>query len=160
RIRRLRVGCCAGGWSASLWTSARAGGLCGARWTRGTVADRRAPSVYLRASRREPATVPPTTGCALRVNCADRSVSVFSHVSDFVLAASAISMTRLARFELRLLGGATLLAADGEPLAGRAVHRHRVALLAYLALSRPSGASREKLIGVLWPERDAAAARS
>src|SRR5688572_9410949 len=68
-------------------------------------------------------------------------------------------MTRFARFELRLLGGATLLDADGEPLGGRAVHRHRVALLAYLALARGTGVSREKLIGVLWPERDATAAR-
>src|SRR4051794_5997298 len=68
-------------------------------------------------------------------------------------------MSSLARFELRLLGGATLLSADGAPLAGRAAHRHRLALLALLAMARPNGMSREKLIGLLWPERDAAAAK-
>jgi TolB-like protein/DNA-binding SARP family transcriptional activator/Tfp pilus assembly protein PilF len=56
-------------------------------------------------------------------------------------------------FRLRVLGGAVVERADGTPLANRATQRHRVALLALLA-SAPSGLSRDKLIGVLWPESD------
>lgn len=65
----------------------------------------------------------------------------------------------MSTFDLRLLGGASLLAPDGSPVTGRAVHRHRLALLALLARSAPGGLSREKLVGLLWPERDDAAAR-
>ncbi len=60
--------------------------------------------------------------------------------------------------ELRLLGGASLLVA-GTPPKGRAVHRHRLALLARLALAAPAGVAREQLVALLWPERDVSAAR-
>lgn len=43
---------------------------------------------------------------------------------------------------------------DG-PLTGRAVHRHRLALLALLACARLRRMSRDKLIAYLWPETDA-----
>jgi len=54
---------------------------------------------------------------------------------------------------LKLFGG---VAVDGPagPLSGRAVQRHRLALLAILATgqARGRGSSREKLIAYLWPE--------
>jgi DNA-binding SARP family transcriptional activator len=61
---------------------------------------------------------------------------------------------------LRLLGGATLFAPDGQPLTGPAAQRHRLALLAILARSAPAGVQRDRLIGLLWPERDREAARN
>ena len=61
--------------------------------------------------------------------------------------------------ELRLLGGASLLSEEGGTPAGRARHRHRLALLARLAIAAPNGLTREKLLGLLWPERDEASAR-
>ena len=63
------------------------------------------------------------------------------------------------RFHLHLLGGATLLADDGSPIAGPAAQRHRLALLALLARAHPLGLRRDKLIGLLWPEREEPAAR-
>ncbi|MGH7680185.1 MAG: AfsR/SARP family transcriptional regulator [Gemmatimonadaceae bacterium] len=59
---------------------------------------------------------------------------------------------------LRLLGGAVIQAGD-TPLGGPAAHRHRLALLALLAVSsRPM--SRDKLVAYLWPERDTERARN
>ena len=55
---------------------------------------------------------------------------------------------------LRLFGGIAI-ELDGQPLAGRAVQRRRLGLLALLATSRARGAgaglSRDKLIALLWP---------
>lgn len=61
------------------------------------------------------------------------------------------------RLTLKLLGGASIEGPDG-PLAGRASQRHRLALLAVLAAA-PRGTSRDKVIALLWPERDALRAR-
>ena len=59
---------------------------------------------------------------------------------------------------LRLLGGAVIQTGDA-PLGGPAAHRHRLALLALLAVSgRPL--SRDKLVAYLWPERDTEPARN
>lgn len=59
---------------------------------------------------------------------------------------------------LKLLGGAVLQTGD-TPLGGPAAHRHRLALLALLALNgRPM--SRDKLVAFLWPERDTEHARN
>lgn len=58
---------------------------------------------------------------------------------------------------LRLLGGA-LIEADGGLLGGPAAHKHRLALLTLLAVSRQP-VSRDKLMAYLWPERDTEAAR-
>ena len=54
---------------------------------------------------------------------------------------------------LKLLGGVAVEGPSG-PLSGRAVQRHRLALLAILATghARGRGSSREKLIAYLWPE--------
>ena len=59
---------------------------------------------------------------------------------------------------LKLLGRASI-EAEGRPLAGKATHRHRLALLALLAAARGQILTRDKLIGLLWPESDAERAR-
>ncbi len=61
-------------------------------------------------------------------------------------------------FTVRTLGGAQVEGPAG-PLAGRAAHRRRVALLALLASSRSGAMTREKVIGYLWPEYRSARAR-
>jgi DNA-binding SARP family transcriptional activator len=61
-------------------------------------------------------------------------------------------------FSLKLLGRASL-EGDGGGLTGRAVHRHRLGLLALLAGAHPRALSRDKLIAWLWPERDSERAR-
>src|SRR5437773_1442949 len=59
-------------------------------------------------------------------------------------------------YYFRLFGGPSIEGDDGTMLAGRVVQRHRVALLALLALAPGGGArlSRDKLIAYLWPESD------
>ena len=59
---------------------------------------------------------------------------------------------------LRTLGGLTLTR-DGAPLGGAAAQRRRLAILAALAVAGPRGLSRDRLLALLWPERDAAAGR-
>jgi DNA-binding SARP family transcriptional activator len=61
-------------------------------------------------------------------------------------------------FSLKLLGGIALAGETG-PLTGPAAQRHRLALLALLATSRPRAVSRDKLMAWLWPERDSDPAR-
>ena len=58
-------------------------------------------------------------------------------------------------FRLRLFGNPSLAEEDGTLLRGPAAQRHRLALLAFLALARDRGASRDKLLAYLWPENDA-----
>jgi TolB-like protein/DNA-binding SARP family transcriptional activator/Flp pilus assembly protein TadD len=58
-------------------------------------------------------------------------------------------------FYLRLLGSPSIEAADGAPVSNRVTQRHRVALLALLAVSPGERLSRDKLIALLWPESDA-----
>src|SRR5262249_20311663 len=67
-------------------------------------------------------------------------------------------VNRMTRFSLKLLGG-TSLEGDQGSLTGRAVQRHRLALLALLGASHPRGLTRDKLMTWLWPERDAERAR-
>lgn len=62
-------------------------------------------------------------------------------------------------FVLRLLGNPIIAGEDGTPVTGAATQRHRVALLALLAIAGDRGQSREKLLGYLWPNRDAESAR-
>lgn len=59
---------------------------------------------------------------------------------------------------LVLLGGA-VVRENGNPLGGPAAHRHRLALLALLA-ANASPVSRDKLIAMLWPERDTEGGRN
>ena len=57
---------------------------------------------------------------------------------------------------LRLtLFGAPALSRDDVPVIGRAAQRHRIALLALLALAPHGRLGRDKLIATLWPESDA-----
>lgn len=59
---------------------------------------------------------------------------------------------------LLTLGGVTLQT-GGVAVTGAPTRRHRLALLALLALARDRGLSRDKLQAYLWPESDAAHAR-
>ena len=60
---------------------------------------------------------------------------------------------------VKLLGGLSL---EGEQsgVARPAAQRHRLALLALLALAHPRGTSRHRLMAYLWPDRDEAHARN
>ena len=60
---------------------------------------------------------------------------------------------------LRVLGTAALVDADGSRVGGAAAQRHRLALLAVLAVHEAEGRSREQLLALLWPERDTVHAR-
>ncbi|HEV2150343.1 MAG TPA: BTAD domain-containing putative transcriptional regulator [Longimicrobiaceae bacterium] len=55
---------------------------------------------------------------------------------------------------LRLFGGLQAHV-DDQPLAGRAAHRKRLALLALLGTVPSRTMSRDKLVALLWPEHDA-----
>lgn len=59
----------------------------------------------------------------------------------------------------QLLGG-TALEGPAGPVTGPAAQRHRLALLALLAVARGEGIRRDKLVACLWPERDADHARN
>lgn len=61
---------------------------------------------------------------------------------------------------LRLFGSPSLEGDDGAPLIGRAVQRHRLALLALLSLAPAQRLSRDKLLAYLWPESDAEKGRN
>lgn len=60
---------------------------------------------------------------------------------------------------LKLFGSPSLEARSG-PVSGPAAQRHRLALLALLAGFHPGGATRDKLAGYLWPEREDRRARN
>lgn len=61
---------------------------------------------------------------------------------------------------LRLLtfGGLTIHTGSG-PMTGASTRRHRLALLALVAVARNRGLGREKIAAYLWPEKDAEHAR-
>ena len=56
--------------------------------------------------------------------------------------------------DLRLLGAPGITRDDGAVLTGGVAQRHRLALLALLALAPDSAMTRDKLLAYLWPERD------
>ncbi len=58
------------------------------------------------------------------------------------------------------LFGAPSVERSGTPLVGRVVQRHRIALLALLALAPSRRMSRDKLIATLWPESSAEQGRN
>ena len=61
--------------------------------------------------------------------------------------------------EFRLFGGAALLAPDGQPVTGAAAQARRLAVLAVLADAWPSSATRDRVIGFIWPNQDELGAR-
>src|SRR5262252_5388976 len=62
------------------------------------------------------------------------------------------------RCRLTLLGPVSLTSASGAPNR-RAVQQRRVALLAVLATASGESVGRDRLLGLLWPDRDERAAR-
>jgi adenylate cyclase len=63
-------------------------------------------------------------------------------------------MTPIPAFHLRLFGTPSIEAEDGSLMTGRVSQRHRLALLALVALAPGGRLSRDKLLGYLWPESD------
>jgi|GEM_PF-470516 len=61
-------------------------------------------------------------------------------------------------FSLKLLGGVSLEGPSG-PVSGRAAHKRRLALLAILGIARRRPVSRERVLGLLWPESSSSAGR-
>ena len=59
---------------------------------------------------------------------------------------------------VQLLGGTSLRSGDA-PLNGPPAQRHRLALLALIVAAWPQPLSRDRAMGLLWPERDLAGAR-
>ena len=55
--------------------------------------------------------------------------------------------------------GSVYVERDGTPLDGAAGQRRVLALLALLAVARSAGVSRDRLLGILWPEADGERAR-
>lgn len=64
----------------------------------------------------------------------------------------AVSPTEMIR--LRTLGAVAVLDAAGEPIRGATAQRRPLALLAILAACHPHGMTRDKLVGLLWPDAD------
>ena len=63
-------------------------------------------------------------------------------------------MSASPNYHLTLFGTPSLARGDGTALAGRAAQRHRLAMLALLALAPGQRLSRDKLIAFLWPESE------
>ena len=55
--------------------------------------------------------------------------------------------------------GSTYITRAGEPLGGAAAQRRTVALLALLSVAGDAGMSRDKLVGLLWPDVESDRAR-
>jgi DNA-binding SARP family transcriptional activator len=67
--------------------------------------------------------------------------------------AGELAMNSSPAFYLRLFGSPSI-ERDGVPLAGRVAQRHRIALLALIAMAREDRLSRDKVMAYLWPESD------
>lgn len=61
-------------------------------------------------------------------------------------------------YALRLLGGARLEGPDG-PIEGAVARRQRLSLLAYLGMAGQDGVSRDRVVGLFWPDSPDARAR-
>jgi TolB-like protein/DNA-binding SARP family transcriptional activator/Tfp pilus assembly protein PilF len=63
-------------------------------------------------------------------------------------------------FRLQLFGRPSVTASGGDAVKEVAVQRRRIALLAILAVAEDRGVSRDKILGLLWPEHDTERARN
>jgi len=63
-------------------------------------------------------------------------------------------------WQLKTLGGLSVVADDDRVPSGAATQRRRLAILAVLASSGPAGVSREKLLGLFWPDLSEERARA
>ena len=63
-------------------------------------------------------------------------------------------------FRLQLFGGPSVTASGDDAIKEIAIQRRRLALLAILALAEDRAVSRDKIIGLLWPESDIEHARN
>ena len=63
-------------------------------------------------------------------------------------------------FRLQLFGRPSVTASGGDAGGEVAVQRRRIAILAILALADDRGVSRDKILGLLWPENDVERARN
>src|SRR5690348_4409134 len=70
-----------------------------------------------------------------------------------------ISLKSAPMLTLRTFGGAVVLDDSGEQLGAAASQRRILALLALLAVAGDGGLSRDKIIGLLWPESEEERAR-
>mgnify|MGYP006176023555 CR=1 FL=1 len=68
------------------------------------------------------------------------------------------TLKKATSYGLRTLGGVSLTR-GGQPMAGSATQRRRLALLALIAASGDRGVSRDRLIGILWPDSEPARGR-
>src|SRR5688572_14139902 len=75
----------------------------------------------------------------------------------FPVGRRAVNLTEM--FYLRLFGSPSL-ESDDVAIGGGATQRHRLALLALLAMAPGRRLSRDKLIAHLWPDRDADGGRN
>src|SRR5687768_12996241 len=74
-------------------------------------------------------------------------------------SSSPTTITTPMSLRLRTLGGLSLDADDGTPIAGRITQRRRLALLVLIASARKGGIMRDRVLGMLWPERNEEHAR-
>ncbi|HEX4933963.1 MAG TPA: hypothetical protein VFV33_12330, partial [Gemmatimonadaceae bacterium] len=56
--------------------------------------------------------------------------------------------------ELHLLGGASISGADEQLVSGAAAQPRRIAVLAVLADAWPAPVTRDRLVGLIWPDQD------
>jgi DNA-binding SARP family transcriptional activator/Tfp pilus assembly protein PilF len=80
-------------------------------------------------------------------------VSYPSNFEGIFLGAVHVRRYTPAMLELRTLGGLRVETGDGRAVPSQS-HRKALALLAVLGASAPHGMSRDKLMGLLWPESD------
>lgn len=93
----------------------------------------------------------PDSGAVSRIIRTPSSIHI--PFSDFLTDSVAFSA-----LDLQLFDGVRLVGAN-EALRGRATQRRRLAVLAFLALSPRRTATRERIMGLLWPEQGPEVAR-
>ena len=83
-----------------------------------------------------------------------RWTGIFAAGDELRLTPHELAMNSAPRWMLGLFGSPRLERIEGSLATGRAVQRHRMALLSLLALAPSQRLSRDKLIAWLWPDSD------